>query len=338
MLDMSTTRVAIVILNWNGIKDTIECIDSLLAQTFRGAVVVVDNGSTDKSVELLEGKYPKDITLLKQSKNLGYVGGVNIGVQYAIDNDYQFVAFINNDAVADRQWVNSLVEKSLHSKSIGIVTGLFLDESGEKIDTTGEQYSVWGLPFPRNRNNKTSIAPMEEFVFGATGGARLYRTEMLKEIGFFDNDFFAYYEDTDMCFRAQLAGWKIAYEPKAVAYHKRGRTTKKMPGFTVYQTFKNLPLLLIKDVPLGLLIPIGIRFYFAYTLMFFKTIAKGNGKYAVKGAWMAFWLGFKKLGERWAIQKNKRVSTRYIKSMLWNDLPPDQTGLRKLRKFFTGKS
>jgi spore maturation protein SpmA len=71
--------------------------------------------------------------------------------------------------------------------------------------------------------------------------------------------------------------------------------------------------------------------------MFFNAVVKGNGKYATKGAWMAFWLGFKKLGERRVIQKNKCVSTKYIKSMLWNDLPPDQTGLRKLRRMIIGR-
>jgi len=90
-------------------------------------------------------------------------------------------------------------------------------------------------------------------------------------------------------------------------------------------------------MPRGLLFPVGVRFYFAYWLILLNAIAKGNGVPALKGAGMSFVLGFKKLGERGQIQKNRRVTTEYIKSILWNDLPPDQTGVRKLRKLFTGK-
>jgi hypothetical protein len=79
-----------------------------------------------------------------------------------------------------------------------------------------------------------------------------------------------------------------------------------------------------------------VRFYLAYWLILLNAIVKGNGKPALKGAGMSLVLGFKKIGERWQIQKHKRVSVDYIKSILWNDLPPDQTGIRKFRKFFTG--
>ena len=83
---------------------------------------------------------------------------------------------------------------------------------------------------------------------------------MLKQIGLFDEDFFAYYEDVDISFRAQLAGWKVAYAPKAVAYHQIGATSSKIKGFTTYQTMKNLPMLLWKNVPAGLLISVVPRF------------------------------------------------------------------------------
>lgn len=333
-------RVAIVVLNLNGITDTLDCLDSLQKQSYKNfAIVVIDNGSTDNSTELLrkyQKGHPENVAVIYNPKNFGFTGGVNTGIEWALNNDCDYVALFNNDSVADKNWLKSLVDSS-EQKRVGISTGLLLHSDGKTIDSTGDWYSIWGLPFPRNRNDKTDKAPNNEYVFSASGGGSLYKIEMLREIGLFDEDFFAYYEDTDVSFRAQLAGWKIAYEPKSVAYHKQGATSKKMPGLAVYQTFKNLPLLFIKNVPRGLLFSVGIRFKIAYILMFFNAIAKGNGKYAIKGAWMAFILGFKKLGERRAIQKNKRVTTKYIKIMLWNDLPPDQTGLRKLRRMFTGK-
>ncbi len=332
-------KVAIVILNWNGINDTLMCLNSMQKQSYKNFhIVVIDNGSTDNSRELLE-RYKKkhtNIDVVYNPKNFGFAGGVNTGIEWALNDDFEYVALFNNDAVADKDWLTNLI-KSVKPDEVGVSTGLLLHEDGKTIDSTGDWYSTWGLPFPRNRNDKTPSAPAAEYVFSASGGASLYKTVMLREIGFFDEDFFAYYEDTDISFRAQLVGWKIAYNPDAIAYHKQGETSKKIPGFTVYQTFKNLPLLFIKNVPRGLLISIGVRFYFAYILMFLNAIKNGSGKQATKGLVKSITLTPKKIGERRQIQKQKQVTTDYIKSMLWPDLPPDQTGLRKLRRFFTGK-
>lgn len=333
-------RVAIVVLNWNGIADTLMCLDSLLEQTYKDfRVVVVDNGSKDNSKELLD-KYQLDhadmVDVIYNPVNFGFAGGVNTGIEWALNEGFDCVALFNNDATADKNWLKSLVEAA-GDKNIGISVGLLLHEDGKTIDSTGDWFSKWGLAFPRNRGDMADKAPEAGEVFSATGGASLYKTALFKDIGLFDEDFFAYYEDADVSFRAQLAGWKVVYTPKAIAYHKQGASSKKIPGFTVYQAFKNLPLLFIKNVPRGLLLSIGVRFYLAYFLILINAIVKGNGGPALKGAWMSFVLGFKKLGERRQIQKNKRVSTAYIKSILWDDLPPDQTGLRKFRKIFTSK-
>jgi len=335
------SRVAIVILNWNGINDTLLCLKSLLKQSYNDfQIIIVDNGSTDSSKLLLDKyqkKYSNQINIIYNLVNLGFAGGVNIGIKYALDNNFKYIALFNNDAEADKDWLNQLVE-SIKPHNIGITTGLLLHGDGKTIDSTGDWYTNWGLPFPRNRGDKRQEAAKKGLVFSASGGASLYKTSVLRDIGLFDENFFAYYEDTDISFRAQLAGYKIVYNPKAVAYHKQGATSKKLPGFTVYQTFKNLPLLFIKNVPFGLLLPIGIKFYFAYWLMFFNAIAKGSGKSAIKGLWSGLILSFRKIKERRIIQKNKKVTTKYIKNILWYDLPPDQTGLRKLRKIFTGKN
>jgi GT2 family glycosyltransferase len=334
-------RVAVVVLNWNGIKDTISCLDSLVTQSYDNyTIVVIDNGSIDDSATVLQNYIADhrddDIELICNPKNLGFAGGVNTGIRWALDKDYDAVALFNNDATADKDWLSHLVN-GLTNEKVGISTGLLLHEDGKTIDSTGDWYSKWGLPFPRSRGENTVFAPNEGFVFGASGGATLYRIETLKDIGLFDDDFFAYYEDADISFRAQLAGWKVHYNSDAVAYHKQGATSKKIPGFAVYQTFKNLPLLFLKNVPSVLLLPIGLRFYFAYILMYLNSFTHGTGWMATKGIFKAFLLSFKAIKQRIPIQSNKRVSATYIKSILWNDLPPDQTGLRKVRKLFTGK-
>ena len=333
-------RVAIVVLNWNGADDTLQCVDSLLKQDYRKFhIVVIDNGSADDSPERLEDyrtKHAEEVTVLYNMRNEGFAGGVNTGIRWVMNNNFDAIALFNNDATADPAWLSKLVAV-FDNASVGIATGLLLREGGATIDTTGEQYSKWGLPFPRSRNDRTELAPIDGVTFGATGGASLYRVDLFADIGLFDEDFFAYYEDLDVSFRAQLAGWEVAYTSEAVAYHKQGATSAKIPGFTTYQAFKNLPLLITKNVPLGLLPSVGVRFLLAYTLMFWKAVFHGKGRYALKGLLVHFMYIPKKLVERRHIQSHKKVSTDYIRSLLWNDLPPEQAGLRKLRRLFIGK-
>lgn len=334
------TSVLIVVLNWNGAKDTNECVESLKVQSFKDfQILVIDNGSKlDDYSKLSFLENTPYLTLIRNEKNLGFAGGVNTGIKYAIKNDYEFVSLFNNDAVADKDWLQNLINGFDENSDTSVVTGLLLHEDGKTIDSTGDYFSIWGMPFPRSRNDETATAPNSSYVFSATGGATLYKTSLFKEIGLFDESFFAYYEDVDVSFRAQLAGHKIYYTNDAIAFHKQGATSKKIPGFTVYQTFKNLPLLYIKNVPASLLIPIGFRLFILYVLFFGNAIKNGSGKYALKG-WLAsiwyFWT--KALWDRFYIQAHKTVPTSYIKSLLWYDLPPDQTGMRKLRKKLIGK-
>ena len=333
--------VAVVVINYKGMDDTVECINSLMKQSYSNMKIIgVENGSHDGSAEKfdeLKTKFPNKIEVLINDKNLGFDGGANTGIRWALDNNFDFSILLNNDAVADKDWVKELVHAA-NKHGAGMSTGLLLMENGKKIDSTGDWFSKWGLGFPRNRGDSASAAPSGGFVFGASGGATLFSNKMLREIGLFDEDFFAYYEDNDISFRAQLFGHKVYYEPRAIAYHKLSQTSNRMPsGFATYQTFKNLPLVFVKNVPVRLLVPIGIRFYAAYWLMAGNAITKGKAIPVLKGILMGFLLSFKKLPERIRIQRNKKVSHTYIRSILWNDLPPDQTGLRKLRKAFIGK-
>jgi len=335
------TSVLIVVLNWNGIKDTQMCLDSLLKQRCGNfQILVVDNGSVDNSLQILRTIEAKNdnITVLANPKNKGFAGGVNTGITYAIEQNFDAVALFNNDAIADKEWLSELV-KGLAQKDTSITTGLLLHEDGKTIDSTGDYYSIWGMPFPRNRGNKATEAPRSGFVFSGSGGASLYKTSLFKQIGLFDESFFAYYEDLDVSFRTQLAGHKVYFTNKAIAYHKQGATSKKIPGFTVYQTFKNVPLLFAKNVPTKLLLPIGARLLLLYTLFLGNAVRHGSGTPALKG-WLAsigyFWT--RSLWLRFSIQRNRKVSTAYINSIILHDLPPDQTGMRRFRKIFTGKA
>lgn len=337
MSQKSIENVAVVIPNLNGADFLAQAIDSLIAQTFLPSIIVVENASTDNSLEILK-TYGDKITILKNEKNLGFAGGVNVGIRYALEKNFEAVALFNNDAIADPAWLKELVADLAGHDDTGIVTCRMLLGDGKTLDSTGEFYTTWGLPYPRGREKVIDSYMNNEYIFGASGGASLYRTDLFKEIGLFDETFFAYYEDTDISFRAQLAGWKVRYVPSAIVHHRQGATSKKMVrGFTVYQTFKNLPILFTKNIPAGLLLSVGVRFYFAYALIFAKAVLGGKGVPAIKGVAKSISLSLHSLRERSRIQRQKKVSTSYINSIIVHDLPPDQTGIRKLRRLIIRK-
>lgn len=322
-------KTTVVVPNWNGEAWLKECLDSLMDQSVPLTLVVVDNGSTDSSRDILKS-YGEKIVIIHREKNYGFTGGVNPGIEYAIENEFDAVALFNNDAVADKDWLKNLQLEL--KKDTGIVTSCLQTFDRKFIDSTGDQMTVWGLPYPRGRHTPVSNAPKEpEYIFGASGGASLYSIPMLKQIGTFDDDFFAYYEDVDISFRAQLAGWKVMLAPDSVAYHRIGQTSGKLKGFTVYHTFKNLPMLLKKNVPKGLRHIIYPRFLLAYTSFYLSAAIRGDIVPATKGVFAHIRLSSKKGRERRDIQARKTVSNEYILSIMTHDLPENSSKLRKLR-------
>ncbi len=318
-------------MNWNGEEDSLVCIGALKSQSQKHQIVAVDNGSDDNFCNIISERYP-EIIIIKNNTNLGFAGGINSGIHYTIDNDFEFVALINNDAKPDRDWLKNLFLGM--SKNVGIVTGKLLKTDGS-IDSTGDQYTSWGLAYPRGRNEKdVGQYDNQRGVFGATGGASLYKVKMLKDIGLFDEDFFAYYEDVDLSFRAQLAGWKVIYTPKAVAHHKIGASSRKVPGLTTYMTIKNLPWLFWKNVPFHLMPTILPRFFISYVSIVLSSLAKGKIIPVFKGLFVTTFLLPKKLVRRNAIQSNRRVSIEYIKSIITYDLPPNAYKLMRVRSVF----
>lgn len=324
-------NVSVVIPSWNAVDEIGACLDSLLAQTLKPHIIVVENGSTDGSREYIAQKYPS-VEVLPQKNNLGFAGGVNVGIKKAIADGFSYIALLNNDAVAHKDWLKYLVSALSSAERAGIATCKFLSIDKSHTDSTGDQYTIWGLPYPRDRGVDASDAhDKPEEIFGASGGASLYRSAMLEEIGLFDEDFFAYYEDVDISFRAQLAGWKVLYEPRAEAYHQTGTTSGKIKGFTTYQTFKNYPLLFWKNVPRQLLFKMLPRFTLAYCSIFVSSALGGRGWPATKGLLRMLTLLPKKILERRKIQQSRKVSVGYISSILVHDLPPNAAKLRKLR-------
>jgi GT2 family glycosyltransferase len=330
----SMNNVAVVIPNWNG-KDTIgDCLDSLRNQSLKPLIIVVENGSTDGSLEFLRKDY-SDVQIVVNQQNLGFAGGVNSGIRHAMDQGAEFIALLNNDATVDREWLKTLLRTMQSNDHIGIVTSKIMNADGSRLDSTGESYTSWGLTFPRGRDETANTTyDTQTTIFAASGGASIYRVAMFKQIGLFDNDFFAYYEDVDISFRAQLADWKVVYEPKALVYHQIGATSGKLRGFTTYQTIKNLPWLLVKNVPRQYMRIVLPRFLLAHTLFIGRAILRGHGFYALKGLLASLAKLPAKLRERKLIQHAKPVTNEYIWQLMTHDLPPNASNLRKLRNLY----
>lgn len=331
--------LAIIVLNWNGADDTLNCVESLQQQTLRPEIIIVDNNSSDDSVERFEDhikSQKKDAPILiKNSQNLGFAGGINTGLIYAKEHNFEYIGVLNPDAIADKKWCRTLVDELSTHLDCGIATGIMQRHDGKTLDTTGDFYTTWGLPGPRNRDEPVENAPSKPGeVFGATGGGAIYRAAIFDDIDMFDEDFFMYYEDVDLSFRAQLAGWKVRFTPEAIAYHKVGASSKKVPGLAVYNTFKNLPLVFIKNVPRQLFWYIGIRFFITYWLIFASAVRRGNGWPAFKGILASIIRKPAAYHKRWSIQKNRKVPVDYIRSIIHSGPLPNQTGLLKFRKFF----
>ena len=332
-------QTVVVVPNWNGLDFLADCLNSLVAQSARNfSITVVDNGSTDGSCELVQNQYPS-VKLIRRDKNYGFTGGTNPGIQDAIACGAAYVALLNNDAVADKNWLQFLVETADQDQQLGSVTSKILQFGAErKIDSTGDFYSSWGLPFPRGRDEIDQgqfDADEQQCVFAGTGGATLFRTRMLCEIGLFDQDFFAYYEDIDLGFRGQLSGWKAAYEPRALVYHRVHGTSARIPNFTRYHTHKNAIYVYHKNMPAKLWWKYLPCFLVGMAAMAATSLRRRQFSPLLKAYAVALIKTPATIRKRCWIQRRRKVSADYIDALLYHALPPGHH--RLLYKLFSRK-
>ena len=335
--------VLVVIPNLNGAQQLATAIESVLGQTYKNfSLLIVDNGSTDSSKKVIETYQKKDarIRALYRDKNYGYTGGVNPGMELAIEEGAAFVAPFNNDAVADKDWLKHLVNFLDDRPKYGIAACAMLSADGKTIDSTADQYTTWGLAFPRGRGEPASgLKNYGTEIFGASGGASLFRVTMLKQVGLFDQDFFAYYEDIDLSFRAQLAGWKVGFVPAATVHHEGGKTSARLgktsggvSSFVTAQFVKNLPFIVVKDLPLGLWPRVVPRFMLAHGLIVAGAFFHGRVGAVLKGIALFYLKLPKKLWQRRLVQKSRKVSNQYLWDIFVHELPPNAHKLRKFLK------
>lgn len=315
--NIEPSLVSIVIPNWNGKRFLKSCLDSINEQSYgKVETWIVDNGSSDGSVELLKESYP-EVKLVCFDHNTGFAPAVNAGIRASSG---EFVALINNDTIVDRDWVKELVEVLGTRPELGSVGCKMLGyEDPEILDGVGDGYRRGGLPGRIGHGEKDiGLFNKERYILGACGGAAMYKRSLFDDIGMFDDDYFAYLEDVDMALRAQSAGYKCLYVPSAVIYHLGcGTTGSGYSDLVVSLSAQNNLNTIVKNIPLQLLIKFipHILFWQAYYLA--VVIVRG-GKIIpwIKGTFKAILMMPKMLAKRREINKKRRVDNSYMEAII----------------------
>jgi GT2 family glycosyltransferase len=215
-------RVVVVVLNWNGWQDTIRCVESLELMTYTDfGLLLVDNGSTDRSVEYIQQAF-SSIDLLQTGSNLGFGGGCNVGIRSAIERGAEYVWLINSDATVDPDALSALVKMADQNPVLGSVGSILYeaDQLGRIQLWGGGRVNLW----LGTSHHCRSPGPID-FVSGASV---LLRCAALQKVGLFDETrFFMYWEDTDLAFRLRNAGWQLAVATDSRIWHKQSASLGK---------------------------------------------------------------------------------------------------------------
>jgi GT2 family glycosyltransferase len=315
--------LSIIIPNYNGLEHLITCYPSIEAQDYMDyKIILVDNSSQDASVKYTKEMYPKNI-VVELDKNYGFAKAINTGIKYALENlKCDYILLLNNDIELNPDFLRIGIESFKKNpgspfiavKMLNYYDRSIIDDCGDFIKGNG------GSPLARGYGEKDEGQyNNEEFIFGACAGAAFYKRDLFEKVGLFDETFFAYYEDIDFSFRAQLMGYKCLYQPKAVCYHKRGGTISiATEGFQTELCERNLVLLRIKNYPLHIYL-LNQPFFFAARLKRYFIFLTCHSFIiflrAIKGYLRGLFLLPFMIKKRKYIQRTKVISNEQVRAL-----------------------
>lgn len=285
-------EVSVVIPNFNGIAFLDSVLGSLEGQTERNfEVIFVDNGSTDGSCSFVAANYPW-VHLIELSENFGFCRAVNEGIRAA---KAPYVLLLNNDTEVAENFVEEMLAAiKRHENAFSCAARMVQYHDRDRIDDAGNYYCALGWAFARGKGKDVHRYEKEEKIFAACGGAAIYRKKILDKLGLFDEEHFAYLEDTDIGYRARIQGYENWYAPRAIVYHVGSGTsgsrynqfkTRYSSRNNVYLIYKNMPLLqILLNLPF-LIAGFGIK------LLFFAV--KGMGREYIAGIKNGFTISHK---------------------------------------------
>jgi hypothetical protein len=330
MTDPAQSSLAIVLLTWNGREDTLACLKSLETAGFPAppdAVVVVDNGSEDGTLEAVAERFPW-AERIQNGANLGFAGGNNAGLRWALERGYGAVLLLNNDTEVEAGAL-PLLREALRDPTVGAVQPLLVSFSDpSRIDSSGIE--LFSLPGARDMHiggpaEEVGAEPRE--VFGCCAAAALYRAEALRKAGLLDEDFFVLLEDVDLAFRIRLAGYRALLVPQARIRHKRGISAQgRLSGEKKYLLHRNIAALALRYWPARYLLQYGPFLVKGALWGFWKALGTGRGR-----AWAG--LMTRSMALRRQHRRNgrwKEIQERWMRPLGWGYYP------RKVRERLGG--
>lgn len=309
--------VDVVIPSYEGRHHLERCLPSLARQTHSAVhVIVVDNGSRDGTAAWIAEHHP-DVECVRLPENRGFSAAVNAGVRAGSS---PFIALLNNDTVADAGWVAALVRALEDDPDAGTATSRITSlDDASLMDNAGDGFGRKGISYPIGyREPDLGQYRIRRRVFGACGAACLYRREVFARVGWFDEDFFAYHEDADLSFRAQLAGVACVYVPDAIVGHAGSATSGgRINPFTVYLSTRNNLHVLIKNLPGGLFVQYFPWLLWGQAYWFLKMAVK-------EGMWAPWFTGIlaglrgsrRMVRKRRAILGSVRIDARELNELV----------------------
>ena len=258
------SSVSIVIPHWNNVDVLSECLESISNTNFENfETIVVDNASTDNSVASVRSNYP-NVKLIENDKNYGYAGGCNIGAEAASGD---FLIFLNNDTVQEKDWISNLIKTINSDDKIAAVQPKILNYYNRNVfdyaGGSGGHMDIYCFPFARGRifsfqENDEGQYNNKEKCFWSSGTCFMVRRELFQKSGGFDESFFAHMEEIDLCWRLYAMGFEVWVEPDSVVYHKNALTLPMYSHKKYYLNHRNSLLMLLGNYSIKNIFLIGI--------------------------------------------------------------------------------
>ena len=277
-------KVSVVTPNYNGEKFLKTFFDSLNNDCeCIGEVIIVDNGSTDKSIGYIKNNsFNFPVSLIENGKNLGFAPAVNQGIKEA---KYEYIFSLNNDTKVKSGSIKALMDLISSSEDIFSVQAKMLQYNNkELIDDAGDEYNLLAWTKKTGENHKSSEFSEVREIFSSCAGAAMYKKSLLEEIGLFDDNFFAYMEDVDLAIRSKINGYKNLFCPEAIVYHIGSATSgSRHNEFKVKLAARNNVWVVYKNLPVPLKILNIIFLFFGFLIKYIFFLKKGFGSTNLAG-------------------------------------------------------
>jgi GT2 family glycosyltransferase len=313
-------KIAVVVLNWNGVKLLEQFLPSVISYSSEATIYVADNASTDNSIQFIKDNYPT-IKIIKNDGNYGFANGYNIALQ---EVEEEYYCLLNSDVEVTEKWLTPILSLFESEKDVAIIQPKILDfknkEYFEYAGAAGGFIDKYGYPFCRGRIFETIEKDNHQYddekdIFWVSGACFFIRKDIYRKLNGFDGDFFAHQEEIDLCWRAFNLGYKAKYTSQSIVYHVGGATLNEGNPKKTFLNFRNSLLMLLKNLPKNKL----------YTILFMRLVLDGiagikfifQGKFKhcfaiIKAHFHFYHLISKNLNKRNSVQKANYFHTKSI--------------------------